>query len=337
MRARGRTAAVLEVLGVYLAGQLVTGQLIRWLGVTALTNPLGNFTADVTDAELLGATHQLVVLLAWQYAGWFLLIIPINGWHRRQGPAAYGLTRAGHSWRTLLLAGLATAALSLWPTLSLDAIDGIYNLGETAPWRQALFDTSWRRWEFWLFTAALSWALVAFLEELFFRGYCQRRLAEDWGDGAAIIGISCLFVFSHGQYLIANPYSVAKLASLLVVAVGSGVAFARTRSLVPSFVSHALGNVPMTPVWQGMVVGALVVGAWFAARPGAAAVKRVFSGARVATCGLLGMVGMAYAIAAQRVDGLAFAAVGMLVAAVALEAVDRQQRTSPRRPVATSA
>jgi len=29
------------------------------------------------------------------YSGYFLLIIPINWWRRRQGPAAYGLTKAG--------------------------------------------------------------------------------------------------------------------------------------------------------------------------------------------------------------------------------------------------
>jgi membrane protease YdiL (CAAX protease family) len=78
-------------------------------------------------------------------------------------------------------------------------VNAIHPLGETVPWREALFDTSWRRWEFWLFTAVLSWALVPVIEELFYRGYCQRRLAEDWGDGAAIVGVSCLLIFSHGQ------------------------------------------------------------------------------------------------------------------------------------------
>ena len=61
MNARQRTAALLEVLGVYLAGQLVTGQLIRVLGVRP-TNPLASLSAGVTDAELITATwprHRL--------------------------------------------------------------------------------------------------------------------------------------------------------------------------------------------------------------------------------------------------------------------------------------
>ena len=101
MKSRQRAAALLEVLGVYVAGQLVTGQLIHLLGIRP-TNPLNNLTVGVADAELTSATWQLFVLLMLQYAGWFLLIIPINYWHRHRGPAAYGLTRAGHSWTTLI-------------------------------------------------------------------------------------------------------------------------------------------------------------------------------------------------------------------------------------------
>jgi len=118
--------------------------------------------------------------------------------------------------------GLAVAAFAEWPVLSVNLVNAFYKLGDAVRWRQAFFDTSWRRWQFWLFSAVLSWAVVAVLEELFFRGYCQRRLAEDWGDGAAIVGTSFLFVFSHSQYLIPNAYNVGMVLSLLVLAVGFG-------------------------------------------------------------------------------------------------------------------
>jgi hypothetical protein len=103
---RPRTAALLEVLGIYLAGQLATMVLLRVLHIE-LVNPLETFTADITNSQLLTATRQLFVVLAMQYAGLFLLIIPINWWYRRCGPAAYGLTKAGWSWTTLLAAGVA--------------------------------------------------------------------------------------------------------------------------------------------------------------------------------------------------------------------------------------
>jgi hypothetical protein len=130
-------------------------------------------------------------------------------------------------------------------------IDAIHPLGAMAPWRQAFFDMSWRRWQFWLSAAILSYALIPVLEELIFRGYYQRRLAEDWGDGPAIIGTACFFTFAHRQYLIANVYNTTMIASLLFLAIGLGVVFAWTRSLIPSIIAHAIINVPLTPFWQG--------------------------------------------------------------------------------------
>jgi membrane protease YdiL (CAAX protease family) len=324
MRWRQRAAALLEVLGVYVGGQLVTGQLIRVLGIRP-TNPLNTLTVAITDAELISATWQLAVLVMLQYAGWFLLIIPINYWHRRRGPAAYGLTRAGHSWTALILAGLATAALCVWPALAVDLVNVVSPLGETVAWRQALFDMSWRRWEFWLFTAVLSWALVAIVEEVFFRGYCQRRLAEDWGDGAAIAGITCLFVFAHAQYLEPNAYNAIKIPSLLLAALGWAVVFSWTRSVVPAVVAHAVGNVPMTPFWQGALVTTLVIGALVAARGGAVVVREIFSRSRPILCVVLGVVGAGYAIVSARIGGFVFVAAAMVVLAVVLEAIDRRQ------------
>jgi membrane protease YdiL (CAAX protease family) len=326
MNAR-RLAALLEVLGVYITGQYLVTLFVNTLHLQT-DNPLAHINAQITNVELLFATRDLFFLLLMQYAGWFLLIIPINWWHRRSGPAAYGLTRAGKPWKMLLAAGVATAALSAWPEMSVQLLDRVYDLGPTVPWRQALFDMSWRRWEFWLFMAVLSWAFVAFMEELFFRGYCQRRLAEDWGDGPAILGTACLFLFAHSQYLIANAYNVSLLISLFLLAVGVGVVFAWTRSLIPSFVAHAMINFPMTPRWQLVALAAFVFGAVVLVRPGAAVVKQVFSGASVPWCAALGAVGAGYAIASQRAGGMVYVAAAMVGLAVGLEAMERGRERS---------
>ena len=318
-----RAAALLEVLGVYLAGGIVTSQLSRLSGIQ-FGSPLGAFTSDITNAELITASRQILVILLMQYAGWFLLVFPIDWWRRRRGPAAYGLTRAGHSWTALLVAGLATAALAEWPVLSVSVADSIYNLGETAPWRQAFFDTSWQRWEFWLFSGVMSWALIPVAEELFFRGYCQRRLAEDWGDGAAIIGIACLFTFAHSQYLLANAYSLGMITSLFVLAFGLGVVFAWTRSLVPSILAHAIINVPMTPLWQGVLLVAFLTATIVIARRGVFVVHQVFSGAGARRCAALAIVGAGYALAAARIERVELAAAGMVLLAVGFEAMERR-------------
>jgi hypothetical protein len=82
--------------------------------------------------------------------GFFLLFVAFKWWYRRSGPSAFGLTLAGRSLPALLLAGVAivgATALIMWPATTLLMIDWVYKLGlgGTVPWRQALFDTSWRR------------------------------------------------------------------------------------------------------------------------------------------------------------------------------------------------
>jgi hypothetical protein len=69
-----RLAALLEVLGVFLVGGLLTDQLIRLSGIS-VKNPLPGLSVHMTGGELLTAARQLAVLLMFQYAGYFLLII----------------------------------------------------------------------------------------------------------------------------------------------------------------------------------------------------------------------------------------------------------------------
>lgn len=330
MTAVRRAGALLEVAGVFLAGQLVVTLLTRALGLQ-LTNPLANFSVDISDRELVVASGQIFVLLLMQYAGWFVLIVPIDWWRRRRGPAAYGLTTAGQPWRVLLIAGAATAAVAALLPVSMQLLDAAYDLGETVPWRQAFFDTSWRRWEFWLFGAVLSYAFVAFAEEFFYRGYCQRRLAEDWGDAPAIVGVACLFTFAHGQYLAPDAYNVTMLASLLLAASAFGLVFAYTRSLIPSILAHAVINVPMTPLWQGLFVVACVIGILGAVPQVRQATRRVFSRAAVTRCVALAAFGIGFWVAARRVGSVGIVGATMVLLAVGLEAVERWRSRTVRQ------
>ena len=84
MNAR-RIAALLEVLGVYVVGQYLVTLFVSTLHLQ-IDNPLAHINAQITDAELLFASRDLFFLLLLQYAGWFLLIVPINWWHRRTRP-----------------------------------------------------------------------------------------------------------------------------------------------------------------------------------------------------------------------------------------------------------
>lgn len=297
-------------------------QLIRLSGIP-VKNPLTELTTHTTGSELITAARQLLVLLIFQYAGYFLLIIPINWWHRRRGPSAYGLTKASHTWTGLLIAGIGTAALSEWLVLGVGFLNSLHP-SKTEPWRQAFFDMSWRRWEFWLFSGVMSWALIPLLEELFFRGYCQRRLAEDWGDGPAIIGAACLFTFEHTQYQIANAYSVGMIVGLFVSAVAFGVVFAWTRSLIPAIIAHAIFDIPMTPMWQGLLVAAMIISSLFIWRRGMSLLRKIFSTGAGSAYWTLVVMGTACALAGTRVRDLEYVGLGMVVVAVALELAERR-------------
>ena len=325
-----KTAALLEVLGVYLAAGALEDKVIESMGHWQLAAPANLFdllTPHASNADLLLATRRLLLIWLLQYGSYFLLIVPLNWWYRRRGPRAYGLTRAGHTWRWLLLAGLTAAFLSECPVLIHSLVDALHPLGAMAPWRQAFFDMSWRRWQFWLFAGVLSYAAVPVLEQLLFRGYYQRRLAEDWGDGAAISGTSCLFVFAHRQYLIPNAYNITMVASLFCLAVGLGVVFAYTRSLIPSMIAHAIINIPMTPGWQLVTLVVFAIGLVITFRAGTRAIKEVFSHVTPGPCVLLALVGTVYVIASQRIAFLTPVAVALLAIAVLLEWIVRQRRT----------
>ncbi len=316
---------------MYLAGAFLNDKVVQLLAHWRLispTNPFDLLTIHTTDAELLVASRQLFLALILIYLSYFVLIIPINWWHRRRGPASYGLTRAGRPWKMLILAGLATSVMTQWPVLVHTLVDAVHPLGAMAPWRQAFFDMSWRRWQFWLFAGILSYALIPVVEELLFRGYYQRRLAEDWGDGPAIIGTACFFTFAHPQYLIANAYNISMIASLLCLAIGLGVVFAWTRSLVPSIIAHAIINVPLTPLWQGALLVVFAIGTYFAWRGALKAVKQVFANTKVAGCIVLAVTLAIYVVEAHRINAMTQIAIVMLVVALGLEALDSRESPS---------
>lgn len=329
MQTRGRAAALLEVLGIYLTGSFLSDKvgdlLVHWRLVSP-TNPFDLLTDHTSNSDLLFASRQFFLTLVLLYGSYFALIVPINCWYRRRGRKAYGITRAGLTWKALVLAGVATSVLTQWPVLLHTLIDAIHPLGATAPWRLALFEMSWRRWQFWLFTGIMSYAVIPVVEELIFRGYYQRRLAEDWGDGPAIIGTACFFTFAHKQYLIANAYSITMVVSLFCMALGLGVVFAYTRSLVPSVIAHAIINVPMTPRWQGVLLVVFVSGIFFAWRRGLNAARQVFANAKVILCAILAVVLILYVTQAGRIPGITQIAIVLLLVALVLEAIDRREK-----------
>jgi len=257
-----RGLALVEVLGVFIGGNLLARQVRRWLGIgtykellaagPSSSEPVDFFMlARVSAAEL---TIKFGVMLGLAFAiGWL---------HRRRKPADYGLTTGGHRTGFLVRAGVALFGLSLLPNLLLFLNQYVPLGAGAAHWW--VFDEPWSA-GFWLFMAASSFVLPPLFEELLIRGYIQTRLVEDFGGIGGILLTATLFAVAHGQYHNPSILSVGMIASLFLGSVIWGYFFYRTGSLIPVIVAHVLVNIPVpdsASLIKLIVMAAIVALAW---------------------------------------------------------------------------
>jgi membrane protease YdiL (CAAX protease family) len=324
-----RTAALLEVLGVAAAGPLLGWWARKTTGLS-IHDPLSTLRADTSGHDLLVGAWWMFVILLFQYAGYFLLAGPLDWWFRRKGPADYGLTRAGIPWPRLGQIAVATAALCAWPLLAFTMANP--NPGDqTVPWRQA-FLTMPMTWQAWVFAGVASWALVPVLEELFFRGYVLRRLEEDWGTGPAIIGSACLFTFGHTQYLTPNSYNLYILALIVLFAIGLGVAFALTRSIIPGIAAHVLINFPIRNAWlQAAVIAVAILLSVVLSRRALGWLRRAFRSADPRAAAALAVVAVLYRLVWARDEWwITISLSCLLLIAIGLQVWERRAPTKPK-------
>ena len=116
------------------------------------------------------------------------------------------------------------------------------------------------------------------------------------------------------------------IVGLFVSAVGFGIIFAWTRSLFPAIIAHIIFNIPMTPMWQGLVVIAMVMCSLFIWRRGLDILWEILSTGERAAYWILALAGTACALAGTRVRRLEYVRLGLVVLAVALEFLDLRTR-----------
>src|SRR5262249_51748667 len=127
-------------------------------------------------------------------------------------------------------------------------------------------------------------------------------------------------------YLKANAYNFGMIVALLIGALGLGIVFACTKSLIPSMVAHALINFPAAGVWQWIVAGIIVIGAGLVWCCSFRLSTQVFQNTAIAPALLFAMLGAVYAMAASRFEIMPIVAVAALVVALILEALERRAR-----------
>lgn len=120
---------------------------------------------------------------------------------------------------------------------------------EPRPLFWSLLERSWTP-TFWLFLAVSSFVLTPIFEELFFRGYCQTRLEEDFGGIGAISIMTLFMTLGHNQYFHLNLLNAGTIITLIPITLGLGYVYWYSRSLIPAVILHMAINIPTKDVYD---------------------------------------------------------------------------------------
>ncbi|GMV27049.1 MAG: hypothetical protein AMXMBFR58_30800 [Phycisphaerae bacterium] len=214
--------AFFVMLAVSTVGLFAVGIIVALVLIMAGTAPNDVGKRFETEPELgiiVGSGFQagaLIVAFAWRPRR-------AIGARKRLGLVSPGLS-AG-SWATLLLA----SGVPMW--LSLLAASTVPSLGGG----EQLEDM----WGTFSVAGSIAWVLYiglvpGFCEELFFRGFFQRRLQYHWSTPASIALASILFALLH-----VDPPA---MALALILGVWLGWVAWRTGSILPTIATHVLVN-----------------------------------------------------------------------------------------------
>jgi membrane protease YdiL (CAAX protease family) len=262
MKILRKALVLVEIVAVFFAGTFAARFLLKALGITGSKQAINSATTTHFDA----ASVAVPMIIRWSIVIGLAFLV---GWLvARHRPRDYGLTLAGRSLGWQLRAGVVTAAFGFLPVVTLLLLRHYFHLpGGPAIW--AMLEKAPRTLEFWLFMLASSIVIPPIVEEIFFRGYAQTRLATAFRPGTAVLTISLLFVMAHVQYFDGSLISTVMLPFGFWQFTVLGLSRLRTGSLVAPMVAHAIGNIPLRPPEQwALAIGLAVVLVWaLASRP----------------------------------------------------------------------
>ena len=250
-----KVAAVLEIAGVLVAGNVIAFKLIPLLGIKPI-GPAFESALSAAKPDFVSLSTLFFLTKAVQYGCLLMLAFAVGWWRRRLGPRHYGVTTAGQPVRNLVVTGIVAFALVAFPVKILWLARRFLPLGEGSPF-WALLEKDWT-WSFWLIMAVASFAFQPVIEELLFRGYCQTRLEEDFGGIGAVFVGALFFVLGHDQYHHLSVMSLGTIITLTLSALGLGFVYWRTRSLVPGVIFHAALNVPTKGIYDFLLPAAML-------------------------------------------------------------------------------
>ncbi|OLE39922.1 MAG: hypothetical protein AUG00_00120 [Candidatus Rokubacteria bacterium 13_1_20CM_2_70_7] len=228
--------------------------LLAFVGIVAFTLAaalvLHGLYPELPEREVFDG---LPGLLAGALASSSALMVTLLAVMRPLDPARLRLKPGRETGPTLVV--MIVGTLALGQTLdSATAVAGLADRGTMAVIRRALEGTSGLD----LFAAALVIGVIAGVaEEVFFRGYMQTRLAEQWPPSVAVLVTSFAFGLLHLEWLHA----------MLAFGLGLWLGFVTERagSALPAVAAHVINNtlftvltaggITVTAFWPNAVLG----------------------------------------------------------------------------------
>jgi membrane protease YdiL (CAAX protease family) len=220
------------VFAIYVAGiaASILAQIPAAMILVAVTMASGGKPEDIFDAvatpggfTLMAIGPQLALLTTWWLASTFG--DPRTRRHRAIGRSP--LSTAA----TLCLLPATLAVLWLGTPLAYLAADLFGEWSSDTLGEQLMENLNWRNGLPFVAFIAIA---PGFVEELFFRGYMQRRLLDRWSPAVVLPLVAVLFAASHGTPVWA--------LAVLPIALWFGVLAWRTGSLWPGILCHAFVN-----------------------------------------------------------------------------------------------
>src|SRR5688572_17144217 len=123
-----KSAALLEVAGVFVVGNTIASYVAQWVDIRPL-GALLQSSLESPEPNLVPLTWAMTQTLAVQYACLLALAFTIGWWRGRRMPAHYGVTAAGQSLRHLIAIGLLGFCLVGLPFKVLWVVQQHVNLG----------------------------------------------------------------------------------------------------------------------------------------------------------------------------------------------------------------
>jgi membrane protease YdiL (CAAX protease family) len=242
-----KITALFEILGILVAGNMAAFYLIPRLGIEPL-EPILQSALHAPEPDYVSLSVTFFQTKSVQYGCLLLLAFAIGWWRRRLRPRNYGVTTAGQPVRNLVALGIVAFAFVALPIKLIWVAKRFLALGQGSPF-WLLLDKEWTA-SFWLFMAVASFAYQPVIEELFFRGYCQTRLEEDFGGVGAVCITALFFTLGHDQYYHLSVLSIGNMAALVLCALGLGYVYLLSRSLIPGIILHAALNIPTKGIFD---------------------------------------------------------------------------------------